>query len=284
MGEMQKTNFQQPKTGKKPFLFEFEDISQLTSDQIKKLVEHLRLHQAKMKIQNEELLQFQAEIIQARDKYQELFDSTPVGYLILNTQNIILGANRMATKMLSTTREDLCQKRFTHFIPKDSQKTYYGKIIQVRKEHQPREFDLEMVREEHSRFLAHLHAVPVKDGEGKLSQVWILFEDVTERKKSKEALIESERIISEAQRIGHIGSWQWNLKTNEVYWSRGLYSIFGVNPNTFNPTNASFLGFIHPDDRRSVDGMINQTLDAGKRENHRLSYNFKRWNSPLYIC
>ena len=44
--------------------------------------------------------------------------------------------------------------------------------------------------------------------------------DITERKQIENALKNSEQRLAEAQHIAHIGSWEWNLKTGDINWSK----------------------------------------------------------------
>jgi PAS domain S-box-containing protein len=154
-----------------------------------------QVYQADLEIQNEELRRSQAELTQARDKYQVLFNSVPVGYFVLNTKNIILDINYTAARMLAATTDKLLQKRFTSLISRNSKPAYYAEIIQVLKERRQREIDLEMVREDRSHFLAHLYALPVKDDEGKSFQVRIAMTDVTQRQRIEEKLSQSESLL-----------------------------------------------------------------------------------------
>jgi PAS domain S-box-containing protein len=70
----------------------------------------------------------------------------------------------------------------------------------------------------------------------------------------------SEKRMAEAQRVGHIGSWEWNLDTGEILWSRELYTIYGVDPATFIPSMAAFGGYLHPEDRELVDDAVSRIL------------------------
>src|SRR5208283_304662 len=54
--------------------------------------------------------------------------------------------------------------------------------------------------------------------------------DVTERKRTEEALCESEEGLAAAQRIAHIGSWYWDVQTNTARWSDETFRIFGLTP------------------------------------------------------
>jgi len=54
------------------------------------------------------------------------------------------------------------------------------------------------------------------------------------------------------QRIAHLGSWEWNLKTSEVYWSDETYRIYGHEPGKLVPTVDKLMEIVHPDDRELV--------------------------------
>ena len=87
-----------------------------------------------------------------------------------------------------------------------------------------------------------------------------LLAEIAERKKAQEALFRSEASLAEAQRIAHLGNWEWNMSTDEVHWSDEIYRIFGKRREEFAATYESFLGCVHPDDRElvqvAVDGAV----------------------------
>jgi two-component system CheB/CheR fusion protein len=76
--------------------------------------------------------------------------------------------------------------------------------------------------------------------------------DITERKRAEAALRRSQAMLVEAQRIAHIGSWEWDLVQGKLYWSDEQYRIFGCEREKFTPSLKSFLKRVHPDDRESV--------------------------------
>ncbi|MFV2040641.1 MAG: GAF domain-containing protein [Candidatus Hydrothermarchaeales archaeon] len=92
-----------------------------------------------------------------------------------------------------------------------------------------------------------------KTPEGKIRNFTAILRDLTERKKTEEALKKSEASLSEAQHIAHIGSWDLDLVNNKLRWSEEVYRIFGLNPQEFGATYEAFLSTIHPDDRGYVD-------------------------------
>jgi PAS domain S-box-containing protein len=91
-----------------------------------------------------------------------------------------------------------------------------------------------------------------------------LEEKVKERTAElEEALIslkEKEESLSEAQKMAHIGNWDLDIVTGEVYWSDELFHIFKCNPKEFAVTYDKILNFIHPEDRDSVVDSINEAF------------------------
>ncbi len=117
-------------------------------------------------------------------------------------------------------------------------------------------------------------ASPLHDENGNVRGSVAAFMDITERKKAgaklKEtldnleelvkqrtaeleeaynSLKESEKGLAKAQKMAHIGSWDWNLLTDKIYWSDEMYRIFGLKPQEFDVTFDKVLNYIHPDDR-----------------------------------
>jgi PAS domain S-box-containing protein len=87
-------------------------------------------------------------------------------------------------------------------------------------------------------------------------------ERTSELKMAYEALIEEERRLSEAQKIAHIGNWDWDLATDEIYWSDEMCRIFGCAPQRLLHTPSKLLSFAHPEDRSYVSNAVKRALNG----------------------
>jgi len=89
-----------------------------------------------------------------------------------------------------------------------------------------------------------------------------VFDNITERKRAEEVLREKEHLLSESQRIAHIGSWSWDL-TGPITWTDETYCIYGVSPETFTPTIESLVNLLHPEDRSAMQQWL-EACGAGQ--------------------
>ena len=103
--------------------------------------------------------------------------------------------------------------------------------------------------------------------------------DITSDKQAEAALRNSEARLEEAQRIAHIGNWEYDENTEIRHWSNECYRIFGRDKERFDPSGEAFFDCIHADDReRFVRNMVNHSVP---REPHTHEYRIVRSNGDV---
>jgi two-component system, cell cycle sensor histidine kinase and response regulator CckA len=85
---------------------------------------------------------------------------------------------------------------------------------------------------------------------------------------------ERQALLSEVERLAHLGSWVWNLVTDEVIWSDELYRIFGYDPATVSASSEGFFAVVHPEDRPRLIEAAARSTQLGYAE--RLEYRVVR--------
>jgi PAS domain S-box-containing protein len=94
----------------------------------------------------------------------------------------------------------------------------------------------------------------VADEQGRPAQLIGVTRDIGERKQAEERVIRSEASLRQAQRVAHVGSWAWDIKTNHLEWSDEMYRIFGIEKDGFSGELGDVVdNAIHPDDRATVN-------------------------------
>src|SRR5581483_5184049 len=103
-------------------------------------------------------------------------------------------------------------------------------------------------------------AHPVFDTAGAVAEYVGTTIDETERILAEEKLRRSEAHLAEAQRIGQVGSWIWNVTTGECFWSQEHFRIFGLDADTFKPTKENTQRFIHREDLPFVEATLKKAV------------------------
>jgi PAS domain S-box-containing protein len=83
--------------------------------------------------------------------------------------------------------------------------------------------------------------------------------------RSEAYLAESKAKLEEAQRIAHVGYWEWDLVTNGVTWSDEAYRIYGLRPQEFPMDLATVRAKIHPEDWKVAFRALEEALSGGAR-------------------
>jgi len=125
-----------------------------------------------------------------------------------------------------------------------------------------------------------LHRIaPLTDGGGTVIAGIDYAMDMTEARRSEDALRSSEqglreerRRLRDAEAIGHSGSWEWDMITGTITWSDGLFVLHHLDPTDFPGGYAQAAARVHPDDRDLVDGMLEacRTSDEPVRFRYRV--------------
>ncbi len=102
-----------------------ENLHALTSDQARKLLHELRVHQIELELQNGELRSAQERLQAAQARYLDLYEQAPVGYLILDKNGVIQTANSTASKLFAAERQPLTGQPLNKFILPEDQDIFY---------------------------------------------------------------------------------------------------------------------------------------------------------------
>lgn len=116
------------------------------------------------------------------------------------------------------------------------------------------------------RWFLH-RGVPLRDERGEVVKWFGTATDIGDRKLAEEALQRSEGYLAEAQRLSHSGSWAWNVRSKQLYWSKETFQIFGIEEDAI-PTSELFQQRVHPDDRAALDPVDAAVLSGREGEYH----------------
>jgi diguanylate cyclase (GGDEF)-like protein/PAS domain S-box-containing protein len=98
-------------------------------------------------------------------------------------------------------------------------------------------------------------------GNDELSELGRSFDTMALRVTENIALQQrAQDFLSEAQKIGHFGSWELDLHSGRLNWSEEIFRLFEIDPAQFSPSHEAFLSIIHPEDREAVNQAYTNSL------------------------
>jgi len=223
---------------------------------------------------------------QSENRYRMLFDHSTDAIILSDPRDggKILSANPAACLMLGWAEEELISKgRDVMF---DLEDPAVSNVLEELIRSGSAKAHLTYKRKDGTKFPGELSTALFTDSNGE-PRVVVIIRDITERKKAEEALKkahesleekieertvqldkaykslkESEEGLAEAQRMAHIGNWDWNIFTGELYGSDELYRIFGRNLQELTPPYDEYLSYVHPDDRDYVDNVFKRATNG----------------------
>lgn len=96
------------------------------------------------------------------------------------------------------------------------------------------------------------------------NEALLVVRDISDRKRAEQQRRQSEAALAQAQRIAHIGNWEFDTQTQKILWSEELFHIYGLDPNQPEPTLPKHIELIHPEDRDSFQAIVQQAIYTGK--------------------
>ncbi len=188
-------------------------------------------------------------------KYKVLFDSIPVGITVSDRSGKIIESNAIAEKLLGLSKEEQLKReidgsewKFIDTNGNNFSNEEFPSVIALKENKLVENIEMGIVKSNNKVTWINVTAAPIPiENYG----VVIVYIDITERKKTEEIIRESEARLTEAQRAAKLGSWEWDMKTNELVCSDEFLRIFGFKRETFNNNADELLDRIHPDDKES---------------------------------
>ncbi len=170
-----------------------KDVAKMTTADVQRLVHELQVHQIELELQNQELRETQVELARTRDRYSDLYEFAPVGYLSLDDKSVIHEANLTAANLLARERPSLIGHHLSDFVARESQNALYLRWHEALESIIRTQCEVRITRLDGSAFDAQLDIVvcgtnPGNSGVSQIEEVRVTLSDISQRKAAEAEL------------------------------------------------------------------------------------------------
>ena len=241
---------------------ETERVLRLAREELEKKVEE---RTSDLQMANEQLRKFlewqkttKAELWEKEIRYRTLFAQSPDAIVLIDPETTLpVEFNEVAPRLLGYTREEFSTLKIQDYEAANTAEKIQASVQQVLDEGE--DCFVTKLRTKEGEIRDFLINVRVVELQGKRI-FHCIFRDITEIKQAEATLRASEARLNEAQRIAHIGSWEFDVVNNQLICSEETHRIFELNPEELEVTYEAILDRIHQDDRGHVDRVYSESV------------------------
>jgi PAS domain S-box-containing protein len=197
---------------------------------------------------------------ESEERLRAFTENSPAMMFVKDTDGRYRFLNR---RFLQHFGEQPLGRRDEEAFPRELADAFAESDARVLATHEPIELEQTIATAQGERVYM-LVKFPVFDANGGLAGIGGVATDITERKRSEQALLERRTLLAQTQELAGLGSWEWDPRSGRFTWSEELCRIFGVESEGFEPSFEAYLGRVHPDDRHMSGTVIARALAEGR--------------------
>ena len=192
-------------------------------------LEELHVAQEELHQQHEEVLATRQKLGAERQRYQELFEFAPDGYLVTNAEGIIQEANRAAATLLRVRQNRLAGKPFMVFVSEEDRKALRTFLTSLQESRQPQsEWEVRLQPKGAEPCVAALTVAPAHNLKGQARSLRWLLRDISQRKRAEEMLHEREALLNAILQTTQAVIYLLDTDGRYVYVNRQFEELFQV--------------------------------------------------------
>ncbi|MBN1288691.1 MAG: PAS domain S-box protein [Actinobacteria bacterium] len=217
-----------------------------------------------------ELERTEKALAESEETLRELYKLSNQGISITDRNRRIVFANQQAANILGFKNpEDIVGMLSDDFYPNEEERDKLYKILY--QTGAVEDYELRFKGKNPDPVWVSLSISTRYDKKGDILNTITFFSDITGRKKAAEELLSSEQRLKNAQEIGKIGSWEYDLANKEITWSEETYRLYERDPSSGPPTLEEEAAYYPPEQAK----LLREHADRAVREHRGFKYDIE---------
>ncbi|NIT58182.1 MAG: PAS domain S-box protein [Aliifodinibius sp.] len=205
----------------------------------------------------------QAKVRESRELLKKVFESLESSVIILDYESrTIVDCNKSTEKLFGYSKEELegSSTRMLH-VSEEKFETFneIGKDTLAEKGVFQTEY--KMQKKDGTIFHSDHTVSLVYDEEGEIDKVVSVVRDITDQKEYEQKLQKQQERLLRSQRIGEIGDWEFDLKTEDITWSPTMYTIYEYDPELDPPSFENLMKHYHETSSDNFKQIVQQAIE-----------------------
>ncbi len=201
------------------------------------------------------------DLEKSEQKFRTIFDRAGDAILIWRMDYRIIDANQMACSLLGYSREELLKMSMKDLLPPEQAEWISQGYADLFKWHREAK-ETVWVRKDQMKLIMDMNDQPIEySGE---EVVLSIGRDITERKRSEQALLESERRLAQALEVSMMGTWDFDIKRSSIWRSLQHDQIYGYTSQQPEWSFDVLLNHIEAEDREKVRSLVHEAIESGE--------------------
>ncbi len=177
----------------------------LSPEEVQRLVHDLEVHQIELEMQNRQLREAQEQLEASRDRYADLYDFAPLGYVSLDAGGSIREINLTAAAMLGTERAGLIGKTLVRWVAELDREVLRDHLRRCGSGEEEVNSAVSLVASGGRAVRVHLLSIPARRPEGSATLYRTAITDITERIKAEDEQRKLQAQLQQAQKLESLG-------------------------------------------------------------------------------
>lgn len=228
---------------------------QQVSQELQEMLEEREIVQAERCLQTEELFRYRQEIESERQRYQDLFEFAPDGYLLTDAKGIIYEANYAVATLLCMHQENLIGKQLLAFFAEQDRKTFHTRLLKLR---QIQDWEVYLQPEEGYPFPVAVTVAAGYNLQGRMDRLRWVIRDISERKQAENSIKFQVNVLSQVNDAVIAVDHEYRI----TYWNPGAERLYDLKADQIlgqKLETAYQLRWLKTEDKQAVYDSLSQT-------------------------